>query len=137
MSIAPTADRRPTCIAVAHRLEYERGTTRLRAGTFDLTLAGEESLRLEFAVTCAPAHPQGFGYHHGWRDGGNPGVWRGAEHVEGERFDVADATVLAGPEHTDPSRRLGGTEFTARLRDPTGGEGMAHVEHMRYRTRDV
>ena len=127
----PSAD----VLAVAHRLEYEEGTARLRAGTFDLTLDGDDSLHMEFTVTCAPAHPQGFGYHHGWRDGGNPGVWRGVEHVEGERFDVADPTLLAGPVHTDPTRRLGGTEFTARLSDASGGEGMAHIEHMRYRPR--
>ena len=48
----------------------------------------------------------------------------------------ADPTLLAGPVHTDPSRRLGGTEFTARLSDASGGEGMAHIEHMRYRPQE-
>jgi hypothetical protein len=105
----------------------------LRGGSLALTLDDGERLVVTFDVTCDPAHPQGFGYHHGWRDGGNPGVWRGPSHVEGERFDVHDPATRAGPEHTDPSGRIGGTEFTATLRSSDGAAGMAHVEHMRYR----
>jgi hypothetical protein len=120
-------------LAVDHRLEYEGGDERLRAGAFELTLDGAEPLRLDFEVACAPAHPQGFGYHGGWCDGANPGVWRGVEHLEGERFDVHDAAARGGPAHVDVDRRLGGTEFTATMRGPGGVSGMAHVEHMRYR----
>jgi hypothetical protein len=119
-------------LAVEHRLDYAAGG-RLRAGTFDLVLDGAEPLRLDFEVTCAPAHPQGFGYHGGWCDGGNPGVWRGVEHHEGERFDVDDPATAGGPAHVAVERRLGGTEFTATVRGPSGASGMAHVEHMRYR----
>jgi hypothetical protein len=105
----------------------------LRAGSFDLTLDGPDRLHLDFEVSCAPAHPQGFGYHGGWCDGGNPGVWRGVEHVEGERFDVEDPVARGGPRHVAVDRRLGGTEFTAVVHGPAGSSGMAHVEHMRYR----
>ncbi len=119
-------------VAVAHDLVYEPGTQRLARGVLDLVLESTDLVRLEFEVTCAPAHPQGFGYSRGWVDGGNPGVWRGVAHEEGERFDVGDPKVVAGPGHTVPAGRLGGTEFTARLADPDGATGMAHVEHMLY-----
>lgn len=120
--------------AVAHSLRYEPYSSRLTGGSFDLALAEGDPVRLDFDVTCAPAHPQGFGYARGWRDGGNPGVWRGVRYVEGERFDVSDPTATAGPEHTVSGRRLGGTEFTAAVSSPDGATGMAHVEHMLYRS---
>jgi hypothetical protein len=120
-------------IAVEHDLEYEPGSRRLARGALDLVLESGDRVPLEFEVTCAPAHPQGFGYSRGWVDGGNPGVWRGPSHSEGERFDVGDATAVAGPPHTPVEGRLGGTEFTATVTGPGGVTGMAHVEHMRYR----
>jgi hypothetical protein len=119
-------------VAVRHELEYEPGSKRLSAGSFELSLDDGEQVTYDFEVTCHPAHPQGFGYSRGWNDGGNPGVWRGVDHVEGERFDVADASVVAGPAHTDPAHRLGGTEFTATIVASDGSTGMAHVEHMLY-----
>lgn len=122
-------------VAVRHRLAYEPGTRRLHSGELTLELDDGDVLPLEFDVSCEPAHPQGFGYSTGWCDGGNPGVWRGVEHSEGERFDIRDPSSLAGPGHTRPERRLGGTEFTATLRGPGGTTGMAHVEHMLYRDR--
>lgn len=122
-------------VAVRHHLEYEPGTERLRAGELLLELDGADPLALTFEVTCEPAHPQGFGYSNGWCDGGNPGVWRGVRHAEGERFSVADAATVSGPDHTPVDKRLGGTEFTATVREPGGATGMAHVEHMRYRRR--
>jgi hypothetical protein len=117
---------------VEHELGYHPGTRRLRAGAFSLTAADGSEHRYEFEVCCAPAHPQGFGYTRGWADGGQPGVWRGAEHSEHERFAVSDPAAVAGPDHVPPERRLGGTEFAARLRGPGGATGMAHVEHMIY-----
>jgi len=119
-------------VAVAHELAYETGTRRLTAGELDLVLESGERFRIDFDVVCAPAHPQGFGYARGWSDGGNPGVWRGVDIIEGERFDVGDPAVVAGPAHTEAGRRLGGTEFVSAARSTDGSTGMAHVEHMLY-----
>jgi hypothetical protein len=118
--------------AVDHRFEYEPGTRRLARGEFTLTLDRGDKAAYEFEVVCPPAHPQGFGYTRGWSDGGHPGVYRGAEYVETDRFDVSDAAEMAGPEHVPVGRRLGGTEFAASLRGADGSEGMAHIEHMIY-----
>lgn len=119
-------------VAVDHELTYVRDTKRLSSGVLELVLDTDERVRLEFGVACAPAHPQGFGYTRGWSDHGNPGVWRGVDIIEGERFDVSDPAAVAGPPHTDPQRRLGGTEFVSTLVGPGGSVGMAHVEHMLY-----
>jgi hypothetical protein len=120
---------------VRHTLRYEEGTRRLAGG--DLTLVDEHGAGHEyrFDVACAPAHPQGFGYTRGWSDGGQPGVYRGTEVIEHDRFDVSDPNVVAGAPHLPPARRLGGTEFTSVVSGPDGAEGMAHVEHMLYPAR--
>lgn len=119
-------------VAVDHRLEMREGTARLAAASFALHLEDGSIERFQVNITNDPAHPQGFGYTRGWSDGGNPGVWRGVEYAEGERFDVSDATVRQGPPHTDEQRRLGGTEFTGEVVDGGRPIGMAHVEYMRY-----
>ena len=118
--------------AVRHALRYEEGTRRLAGG--DLTLidehGGEHAYR--FDVVCEPAHPQGFGYTRGWSDGGQPGVYRGVDVIERDRFDVSDPAAAAGAPHLPATRRLGGTEFVSAMTGPDGAEGMAHVEHMLY-----
>ena len=118
--------------AVRHALRYEAGTRRLSSG--DLTLidehGGEHPYR--FDVVCEPAHPQGFGYTRGWSDGGQPGVYRGVDVIERDRFDVSDPAAAAGAPHLPATRRLGGTEFVSAMTGPDGAEGMAHVEHMLY-----
>ena len=118
--------------AVQHALRYESGTRRLAGG--DLTLVDEEGTEHEyrFEVACPPAHPQGYGYTRGWSDGGQPGVFRGLEVIERDRFDVSDPALAAGALHLPPERRLGGTEFVSTIVTPDGAEGMAHVEHMLY-----
>ena len=118
--------------AVRHRLRYEEGTRRLGGG--DLTLIDEHGNEhaYRFDVVCEPAPPQGFGYTRGWSDGGQPGVYRGVDVIERDRFDVSDPAVAAGAPHLPPERRLGGTEFVSAIAGPDGAEGMAHVEHMLY-----
>lgn len=118
--------------AVQHALRYESGTRRLAGG--DLTLVDEEGTGHEyrFEVACPPAHPQGYGYTRGWSDGGQPGVFRGLDVIERDRFDVSDPALAAGALHLPPERRLGGTEFVSTIVTPDGAEGMAHVEHMLY-----
>lgn len=120
---------------LSHSLRYEEGTSRLAAGRVDLTDEAGEKLSLEFEVACNPAHPQGFGYTRGWSDGGQPGVYRGLDVMEHDRFRTDDPETPQGPAHVPPARRLGGTEFasTVRMTGPSGeGTGMAHVEHMLY-----
>ena len=120
-------------VGVDHDLVYEPGTQRLAAGSLGLRLETGATFDMDFDVACAPAHPQGFGYARGWSDGGNPGVWRGVDVIEGERFDVADAAIITGPAHSIEGKRLGGTEFVSDVRTADGATGMAHVEHMLYR----
>ena len=118
--------------AVGHELRYEDGTRRLAGGRLTLhdETGAEHEYRLE--VACPPAHPQGYGYTRGWSDGGQPGVYRGLDVIERDRFDVSDPAVAAGAPHLAPERRLGGTEFVSTIAGPGGAEGMAHVEHMLY-----
>lgn len=115
-----------------HELRYHEGTRRLRSGTFALVDAEGREREYAFEVAGDPAHPQGFGYARGWSDEGQPGVYRGAEVREADRFCVADPAALAGPAHVPPERRLGGTEYPALLAGPGGSRGTAHVEHMLY-----
>lgn len=122
-------------VGVRHTLRYVDGTQRLEGGRFVLELESGNTVDLEFEVACDPAFPQGFGYARGWCDGGNPGVWRGIAHIEGERFAAGELDRTGGPPHTTPERRLGGTEFASVLHDDQGEHGMAHVEHMLYRQR--
>jgi hypothetical protein len=119
-------------IEARHELRYHPGTRRLAEGAFTLTDETGAERAYHFRVAGDPAHPQGFGYARGWSDGGQPGVYRGAEALEHERFRVDDPEALAGPPHVPPDRRLGGTEFPATLEGPGGASGMAHVEHMLY-----
>ena len=118
--------------SVRHSLRYEDGTRRLEGGDLTLIDDGGNEHAYRFAVACAPAHPQGFGYTRGWSDGGQPGVYRGAEVIERDRFDVSDPAVAAGALHLPLKRRLGGTEFVSTIAGPDGATGMAHVEHMLY-----
>ena len=118
--------------AVRHALRYEEGTRRLAGGELTVVDGSGSEHDYRFEVACAPAHPQGFGYARGWSDGGQPGVYRGADVIERDRFDVADPAVAGGAPHLSPERRLGGTEFVSTIVGPDGAEGMAHVEHMLY-----
>jgi hypothetical protein len=106
--------------AVRHALRYEDGTKRLEGG--ELTLVDE-------------AGGEGFGYTRGWSDGGQPGVYRGVEAIERDRFDVSDPALAGGAAHLPPERRLGGTEFVCTIAGADGAAGMAHVEHMLYPAR--
>jgi hypothetical protein len=117
-----------------HAFRYLDGSRRLSGGEFTLIDKRGRERDYSFEVVCEPVHPQGFGYTYGWSDGGNPGVWRGPEVIESSRFDVTDPLAAGGGEHLPPERRLGGTEFAARLDGPGRATGMAHVEHMIYGT---
>lgn len=116
-----------------HAFEYVDGSKLLRAGEFTLTDEHDTEHRYTFEVVADPASAQGFGYVRGWQDGQPPGVWRGAEHLEHDRFPVSDPEVVAGPPHVPPERRLGSCEFPAAVRGPDGQTGMAQIEHMVYR----
>jgi hypothetical protein len=120
-------------VGLRHEFEYHPGSRRLKAGRYTaIDIAGGEH-DYEFEVCCEGVHPQGFGYNQGWFDGGNPGVWRGPEFQESDRFDVTDPTGKPAGRHLPPNRRLGATEFASHLKGP-GGEGIGMVEHMIYGT---
>lgn len=120
-------------VAARHAFEYREGSRLLERGSVTLTVEGGREIELTFEVVSDPAAPQGFGYVRGWGDGEPPGVYRGAEHVESDRFATGDPSSVAGPERIPPERRLGAAEFPAVVRDGDGREGMAQIEHMVYR----
>jgi hypothetical protein len=122
-----------TLVDVRHAFRYVPGTRRLTDGEFTLVDEDGGEHRYAFEVVCDPASPQGFGYVRGWSDGEPPGVWRGAQHVESDRFRVDDPHTVAGPPHVAPERRLGACEYPARLHGPDGETGIAQIEHMVYR----
>jgi hypothetical protein len=120
-------------VSARHAFEYRDGSRLLRRGSVTLTDEAEREIELTFEVVGDPAAPQGFGYVRGWGDGEPPGVYRGAEHVESDRFTTGDPSSVAGPERIPAERRLGAAEFPAIVRDGEGREGMAQIEHMVYR----
>lgn len=108
---------------VEHYIEYG-GNGRLVKAWFRLTETGGRAREYVATPILPPAHPMGFGYSHGWSDGGNPGIWRGVEVEEAYNWEVGQSS----PPQALP---LGGTEFVCRL-EHEASTGMAHVEHMRY-----
>jgi hypothetical protein len=119
--------------AVRHKFDYHRDTRIVRAGTYTLVADDGREFGYEFEVVGAGVHPQGFGYNQGWSDGEAPGVWRGAYAEESSRHDVSDPKAKPFAEHLPERRRLGATEFGARLKGPDG-DGWAMVEHVVYGT---
>lgn len=108
---------------VEHEIEYGAGR-RLVGARFRVGDATGRVRDYTARLAMPASRPMGFGYSRGWSDGGNPGVWRGAYVEETYDWEVAD------PE-APPGFPLGGTEYMCRL-EHEGGQGMAHVEHMRY-----
>lgn len=124
--------RRVDLVAVEHAFEYAAGTRRLEGGELTLHDAEGEARRYRFGVVCGPLHPQALGYVRGWADGGQPGVFRGLDHSEWDRFSVADPARTLGPEHVPEQRRVGGCQYASTIEAVGGASGMAHVEHMIY-----
>lgn len=120
-------------VSARHAFHYREGSRLLEEGSVCLVDVRGNEYALQFKVVSDPASPQGFGYVRGWDDGEPPGVYRGAEHLESNRFRVADPAVVAGPHRIPVDRRFGAAEFPAVVRDGEGREGMAQIEHMVYR----
>jgi hypothetical protein len=120
-------------VALKHDLTYHPGTRVLAGGRLALTDGdGNEHV---YSVTMRPgaaAYGQGFGYSRGFCDGRGAGIYRGAELVEGDRFDVSDPQVFCGPPHVAPERRLGPVEFPCEIVDQRGNRGMGNFEHVLY-----
>lgn len=123
--------RETALVSARHAFRYHDGTRRLRDG--EVTLVDEHGTERTYAfeVVTDGFSAQGFGYVRGWHDGQPPGSWRGAEHVESDRFDVAGEEP-AGPAHVPAERRLGVGEYAAVVRGPDGQAGMAQIEHPVY-----
>lgn len=120
-------------VALHHELVYHPGTRVLAGGRLLLTDA--EGVERGYRVSMprgAAAYGQGFGYSRGFLDGKGAGVYRGPEHVEGDRFDVSDPAVFGGPPHVPVERRVGPVEFPCRIVDDEGSEGMGNFEHVLY-----
>lgn len=120
-------------VGVEHELHYVPGTSHFTGGAITLQLTGGAARRLQLEPTGPSTHPQGFGYRRGWLDEAQPGVYRGASHIEHDRFRVDDPAMIHGPEHVPQQRRLGGMEYICRIADPDGREGFAQLEHAVYR----
>jgi hypothetical protein len=115
--------------AVRHALEYIPGTRRVAGGTLELDAEDGVTRRYTLQLAGTPADVQGGGYYGGWRDGGSAGIWRGAEHLEFDSYDVTPGAEETGPPHLPPTRRIGPTEYPMRMIGPGGATGMAHFEH--------
>lgn len=116
-------------LAVRHELDYLAGTRRPLGGRIELD--GEDGLTRRYTLRLAgtPADVQAGGYYGGWRDGLSAGVYRGAEVVEIDSYDVAPGSAASGPPHVPAAKRLGPTEYPMALTGPDGATGMAHFEH--------
>lgn len=117
--------------AARHAFRYVEGTSRVTGGVVTLVTADGEEHDLSFEVVGDPATPQAFGYVRGWSDGRQPGVWRGAELVESDRFRVDDPHGAAGPEHVPVERRMAPCEYPVAVTDGVE-RGLAQLEHMVY-----
>lgn len=115
--------------AVRHTLDYLPGTRRPTGGRLELD--GEDGVTRAYTLRLAgtPADVQGGGYYGGWRDGRSAGIYRGAEVIEVDGYDVSPGPETSGPPHVPITRRLGPTEFPMRMTGPGGASGMAHFEH--------
>lgn len=127
-------DGRPSTalVGLEHKLNYHPGTRELASGTLVVKGADSSEHQYDFEIVGQPVHTQGFGYLRGWKDGGAPGVYRGAEFYENDRFDVSVPGALTGPEHVPQEGRFGGSEYAARVLGKEGDRGVAMVEHMVY-----
>jgi hypothetical protein len=119
-------------VSARHAFQYTPGTRRLERGTFAVKTAEGDEHEFTFEVVAGPLSPQGFGYVRGWKDKQPPGVYRGAEHVESDRFRIDDPHTVAGPDHVEPHRRLGVSEYPSILRHSDGRQGMTQIEHAVY-----
>jgi hypothetical protein len=120
-------------VGLKHDLTYHPGT-RVLAGA-RLAVTDAEGVERNYTVTLRPgaaAYGQGFGYSRGFLDGKGAGVYRGAELIEGDRFDVSDPAVAGGPPHIAAERRVGPVEFPCHIVDDQGSEGMGNFEHVLY-----
>jgi hypothetical protein len=116
-----------------HQFVYTPGTRRLERGGFSITTETGVRHEYEFEAVGDPLSPQGYGYVRGWQNGEPPGSWRGESHVEADAFVVDDPSVVAGPDHVEPRRRLGVTEYAATVRHADRRSGMAQIEHAVYK----
>jgi hypothetical protein len=122
--------RSATLVGIEHELEHFPGTNNFAGGAVRLLDAegGRHEYRIELVGT--PVDLQGFGYHGGWHDGGNAGVFRSAElHVETDSYPADPALGRTGPPALAPARRLGSIEYPCSLIATDGTVGRAHVEH--------
>jgi hypothetical protein len=115
--------------AVRHELEYLGGTKRPSAGTIELD--GEDGVTRKYTLHLVgtPADVQAGGYYRGWSDNLGPGIYRGAEVIEHDSYDVSPGAETTGPPHVPVKYRLGPTEYPMHMIGPGGAEGMAHFEH--------
>ena len=112
-----------------HELEYLPGSKRPTAGTVELD--GEDGVTRSYTMKLVgtPADVQAGGYYRGWRDNLGPGIYRGAEVIECDSYDVTPGGETSGPPHVPVKHRLGATECPMQLVGPGGAQGMAHFEH--------
>ena len=116
-------------VGMRHELEYLAGTTRPTGGSIELD--GEDGVTRQYTLKLVgtPADVQAGGYYRGWRDNLGPGIYRGADVLEHDSYDVSPGGDVTGPPHVPVKHRLGPTEYPMHMTGPGGAEGMAHFEH--------
>ena len=117
-------------VACEHDLNYHEGTHNPAGGELRLMDDAGRSRQYQLGPSTTPADVQGFGYYSGWRDGENPGTYRGDDLMaEFDEYDVDLTRAGGGPPRIARAQRVGPTEFPSPLTGPGGATGMAHLEH--------
>ena len=116
-------------IGMRHELEYLSGSDRPTGGKIELDGEDGHTREYQLELVGTPADVQAGGYYRGWSDNLGPGIYRGAEVIEHDDYDVSPGGERTGPPHVPVKHRFGPTEYPMRMLGPGGAEGMAHFEH--------
>ena len=116
-------------MGMRHELQYLKGTDRPIGGTVELDGEDGKTREYQLELVGTPADVQAGGYYGGWSDNLGPGVYRGAEVIEYDEYDVSPGSDRTGPPHVPIKHRFGPTEYPMHMIGPGGTEGMAHFEH--------
>lgn len=101
---------------------------RMRNARFDVRLADGSAVAIEARAQGPSVAMTGLGYG-GYHDGLGLGVWRGAAHLESDRWDVSDACLVRYPDgHTErPVHRIQPVAVSHQAADGTVSHGFGSL----------